>query len=492
MIDAMERYVIDKGYGKGDQIPIEDGLYVLAFEVLSGLDLQDTSKQVSKIWHGEIEKKLGYGAFLRMALALEDQQKFADAANIFINDLLAGDKPLSDATVEESVEDNAASTNDDHQETDSSYEPDQSPGEDQFEEQEQPANPVRDMLDNDQMSAELADENLDGGDDDSALEGAEPPIPKRQDGFTKRDALYRIYTKDFDEEVEALKLATTEELTQLRGQLDTQLVPLQNLIAKLANRLQRLLMTKQQRRWQFDLEDGILNTKRYASMIADPNIPPSYKQEIDSDFKHTILTLLIDNSGSMRGRPITVAALSADILARTLERAGVKVEILGFTTANWKGGQARALWTKDNRPSKPGRLNDIRHIVYKAADKPFRRAKNNIALMLKEGILKENIDGEALMWAYRRTMRRPEQRKIMMVISDGAPVDDSTLSANGSGYLEQDLHRVIDAVEKSKNVELMAIGIGHDVGKYYKNAITIRDANDLPPVMMNELAKMFG
>jgi cobaltochelatase CobT len=273
--------------------------------------------------------------------------------------------------------------------------------------------------------------------------------------------------------------------------LDDQLQPMQALIGKLANRLQRLLMARQQRHWQFDVDEGVLNTARLARIIADPNLPATYKQEVQTDFKDTVLTLLIDNSGSMRGRPITVAALSADILVRTLERVGLKVEVLGFTTANWKGGQSRAQWTQGGRPPMPGRLNDIRHIVYKSADAPLRRTRNNLGLMLKEGILKENIDGEALLWAYKRLQSRREDRKILMVISDGAPVDDSTLSANRSGYLESDLHNVIHAIDQRGDVELTAIGIGHDVGKYYKRAVTIRNVADLPPVMMNELADLF-
>ena len=291
--------------------------------------------------------------------------------------------------------------------------------------------------------------------------------------------------------IEPQKLADANELATLRTQLDDQLQPLQALIGKLANRLQRILMARQQRQWRFEEEEGTLNTSRLARIIADPNMPVTYRQEVETNFKDTVLTLLIDNSGSMRGRPITIAALSADLLIRTLERAGVKVEVLGFTTANWKGGQSRANWTQSGRPPAPGRLNDIRHIIYKSADAPLRRTRNNLGLMLKEGILKENIDGEALLWAYRRLKSRKEDRKILMVISDGAPVDDSTLSANRSGYLESDLHNVIHAIDQRGDVELTAIGIGHDVSKYYKSAITSRNAADLPPVMMNELADLF-
>lgn len=303
--------------------------------------------------------------------------------------------------------------------------------------------------------------------------------------------LYHIYTTDFDQIRSADELCDPEELTRLRFQLDQQLNHLQGVVARLANRLQRRLMAQQLREWDFDLEDGILDSARLARIVANPALSLSYKQERDTEFRDTVVTLLIDNSGSMRGRPITVAAMSADILARTLERCGVKVEILGFTTSQWKGGKAREAWTRDGKPENPGRLNDIRHIIYKGADIPWRRARRNLGLMLKEGILKENIDGEALLWAHQRLIGRPEQRRILMVISDGAPVDDSTLSVNPGTYLEKHLRDVIAWIESRSPVDLLAIGIGHDVTRYYRRAITIMDAEELGGTVLKQISALF-
>jgi cobaltochelatase CobT len=305
------------------------------------------------------------------------------------------------------------------------------------------------------------------------------------------EALYSTYTEDFDEVVEATELCDHDELLRLRHLLDQQIVHLQGVIARLANRLQRRLMAKQTRAWDFNLEEGILDTARLARIVANPTHSLTFKQEKDTDFRDTVVTLLIDNSGSMRGRPISVAAMSADILARTLERCNVKVEILGFTTRMWKGGQARERWIANGKPQKPGRLNDLRHIVYKSADQPWRRARKNLGLMLREGILKENIDGEALLWAYERLLGRPEQRRILMVISDGAPVDDSTLSVNPGNYLERHLREVIRFIETRSPVELIAIGIGHDVTRYYRRAVTIVDAEQLGGTMLEKLAELF-
>ena len=293
------------------------------------------------------------------------------------------------------------------------------------------------------------------------------------------------------EVIEADELCDPEELTRLRQMLDQQLAHLQGVIARLANRLQRRLLAKQTRSWEFNLEEGMLDTARLARIIANPTHSLSYKREKDTDFRDTVVTLLIDNSGSMRGRPISVAAMSADILARSLERCGVKVEILGFTTRMWKGGQSREKWIADGKPASPGRLNDLRHIVYKNADMPWRRARKNLGLMLREGILKENIDGEALLWAHNRLLARSEQRRILMVISDGAPVDDSTLSVNPGNYLERHLRQVIEYVETRSPVELLAIGIGHDVTRYYRRAVTIVDAEQLGGTMMDKLTELF-
>ena len=305
------------------------------------------------------------------------------------------------------------------------------------------------------------------------------------------DYKYKTYTEDFDEIVKAEDLENPEELIRLRKNLDQQLLQLKNFISKLANKLQRKLLAKQNRSWNFDLEEGILDTSKLSRIIIDPFNSLSFKKEKDIDFKDTLVTILIDNSGSMRGKPISVAAICADILSRTLERCMVKVEILGFTTKHWKGGSSREKWMKNEKPHLPGRLNDLRHIIYKSADTPWRQAKNNMGLMLKEGLLKENIDGEALKWAFNKMNKRKEDRKILMVISDGAPVDDSTLSTNTSDYLETNLKKTVKWIENKSTVELLAIGIGHDVTRYYNKAIKITDVQDLGDVMINQLTDLF-
>jgi cobaltochelatase CobT len=302
---------------------------------------------------------------------------------------------------------------------------------------------------------------------------------------------YKIFTNEFDEVKEAQDLENNEEISRLRKNLDQQLTNLQNIVGKLANKLQRQLMAKQNRSWEFDLEEGLLDVSKLSRVIIDPFHSLSYKNEKQTDFKDTVVTLLIDNSGSMRGRPISVAAICADILSRTLERCAVKVEILGFTTKNWKGGKSREKWNSNNKPTHPGRLNDLRHIIYKSADTPWRQAKKNLGLMLKEGILKENIDGEALLWAYKRISKRREERKILMIISDGAPVDDSTLSVNSGDYLEKHLKQTVKWVEENTNIEIIAVGIGHDVTRYYKKAVKIADVQELGDVMVNQLTSLF-
>ena len=302
---------------------------------------------------------------------------------------------------------------------------------------------------------------------------------------------YKIFTTQYDEIVKAENLENADEATKLRKSLDQQLIGFQDVITKLANKLQRQLLAKQNRAWEFDLEEGLLDSSKLPRIIMDPYNSLSFKKEKDLDFKDTVVTLLIDNSGSMRGRPITIAALCADILSRTLERCSVKVEILGFTTKNWKGGQCRELWTKNSKPKTPGRLNDLRHIIYKGADTHWRQAKNNLGLMLKEGLLKENIDGEAISWAYNRIKKRKEERKILMVISDGAPVDDSTLSVNSGDFLEKHLKKIVKFIENKSDIEVLAIGIGHDVSRYYKKAIKITDVNELGDVMISQLGSLF-
>jgi cobaltochelatase CobT len=348
------------------------------------------------------------------------------------------------------------------------------------------------------MSIESGAPDLENEASESDQNGEEIEIEDESQSDLKRqfknklgDLKYKSYTEQFDEIIKAEDLENAEELIRLRKNLDQQLLQLKNFISKLANKLQRKLLAKQNRSWNFDLEEGLLDTSKLPRIIMDPFNSLSFKKEKDIEFKDTLVTILIDNSGSMRGKPISVAAICADILARTLERCSVKVEILGFTTKHWKGGSSRERWMKNDKPTLPGRLNDLRHIIYKAADTPWRQAKNNMGLMLKEGLLKENIDGEALKWAYNKMSRRKEERKILMVISDGAPVDDSTLSTNTSDYLESNLKSTVKWIENKTNIELLAIGIGHDVTRYYNQAVKITDVQDLGDVMINQLTDLF-
>ena len=333
--------------------------------------------------------------------------------------------------------------------------------------------------------------------DDDTSQGKEIEV-KSDSNLQKRNLReatkekYKVFTNEYDEIAKAEDLETKDEIIRLRKNLDSQLTNLQNIVSKLANKLQRKLLAKQNRSWEFDLEEGILDAAKLSRVIVDPLRSLSYKNEKQTEFKDTIVTLLIDNSGSMRGRPISVAAICADILSRTLERCSVKVEILGFTTKNWKGGKSREKWNLNNKPTSPGRLNDLRHIIYKSADNPWRQSKKNLGLMLKEGLLKENIDGEALLWAYKRLTKRREERKILMIVSDGAPVDDSTLSVNSGDYLEKHLKQTVKWIEDSSNIEILAIGIGHDVTRYYKKAIKIADVQELADVMVHQLTELFS
>jgi cobaltochelatase CobT len=342
-----------------------------------------------------------------------------------------------------------------------------------------------------EQERQMEDDSSDAEEADEGEEGMLPTRPNRPWTEVPASFDYKIYTQAFDEVVGASDLCDEDELTRLRAYLDAQLKGLGGIITKLANRLQRRLMAQQNRSWDFDQEEGLLDAARLARVVISPGHSLSYKIERDVEFKDTIVTLLIDNSGSMRGRPISIAAISADVLARTLERCGVKTEILGFTTRAWKGGQSRESWLASGKPSHPGRLNDLRHIVYKKADEPYRHARRNLGLMMREGLLKENIDGEALLWAHQRMLARPEDRRILMVISDGAPVDDSTLSVNNAGYLELHLRRVIDWIERQSPVQLVAIGIGHDVTRYYRRAVTIMDVEQLAGTMIEQLAGLF-
>jgi cobaltochelatase CobT len=326
-------------------------------------------------------------------------------------------------------------------------------------------------------------------DTDSDEQNSEQVIQKKN--LKDSNVEYKIFTTQFDEITKAENLENADEANKLRKTLDQQLIGFQDVITKLANKLQRQLLAKQNRAWEFDLEEGLLDSSKLPRIIMDPYNSLSFKKEKDLDFKDTVVTLLIDNSGSMRGRPITIAAICADILSRTLERCSVRVEILGFTTKNWKGGQSRELWNKNNKPKTPGRLNDLRHIIYKGADTHWRQAKDNLGLMLKEGLLKENIDGEAITWAFNRIKKRKEERKILMVISDGAPVDDSTLSVNSGDFLEKHLKKMVKFIEDKSEIEILAIGIGHDVSRYYKRAIKITDVNELGDVMISQLSSLF-
>jgi cobaltochelatase CobT len=419
---------------------------------------------------------------------MESQQDFARQVRSVLSSLDMDDE-FGDAGEDDEAEGDEGEGNTDRGET--SAEGEEDAGEEEGAPQETEAS-------GEEMDAGETD-GLDGDleeltDDENAEQAEEPgESPRRDMPFSNQPPGpdYKVFTNRFDETVTAEELCDTAELDRLRGHLDKQLVNLQGAVARLANRLQRKLLAQQNRSWMFDLEEGLLDTARLMRVVIDPMQPLAFKQESDTNFRDTVVTLVLDNSGSMRGRPITVAATCADILARTLERCGVKVEILGFTTRAWKGGQSREAWLAAGKPAQPGRLNDLRHIIYKSADAPWRRARRNLGLMMREGLLKENIDGEALDWAHKRLLGRPEQRKILMMISDGAPVDDCTLSVNPGNYLERHLRYVIDEIENRSPVELIAIGIGHDVTRYYSRAVTIVDAEELAGAMTDQLADLF-
>lgn len=456
----------------------------------SGRALPEVAEGALRGWRDTLQKQIST-TLAEACGQLHDQRAFAKAAWNMIDDMGYGDE-LGDRP--EMVEDEEEGADEEGSEA-SGEDPDRG-GDAQDEETGQDdAPPDSETLEDVPSDAMMAIE----GDDADMAEGAEllpdedgaPDESLRPAPVSDADPSYRVFNRANDEEVAAEELCDPDELERLRGFLDQQLAPLQGAAARLANKLQRRLMAKQNRAWEFDREEGQLDAGRLARVVANPTTPLSFKVEKDSKFRDTVVTLLLDNSGSMRGRPISIAAISADILARTLERCNVKTEILGFTTRQWKGGQSRKLWMEAGRPALPGRLNDLRHIIYKSADAPWRRARRNLGLMMREGLLKENIDGEALEWAYRRLMGRPEQRRILMVISDGAPVDDSTLAANPSNYLEQHLRDVIAMIEKRGAVELLAIGISHDVTRYYRRAVTITDAEQLAGAMTEQLAALF-
>ena len=480
-----------KGYDQVKQAsdaPLATAAGYLIRHLATGRDLPSGAENVMNLWRGFIEDHCG-GTLESLESILDDQQEFAKFARQMIADLGYADQLGDDPDNIDDEQENEAEDGEDQEEEPESTGEDDSEGEEaeaspeQSQEEQQDASQAQVSMD-DQADAEMGEET-EMPDGEAPLE---PPAPQP---ISDADPDYRVYSTEFDEEISAEDLAEPAELERLRNYLDQQLEPLKGAVSRLANKLQRRLQAKQNRSWEFDREEGILDAGRLARIVASPTTPLSFKVEKDMEFRDTVVTMLLDNSGSMRGRPISIAAICADVMARTLERCDVKVEILGFTTKAWKGGQSREEWLKDGREATPGRLNDLRHIIYKAADAPWRRTRPNLGLMMKEGLLKENIDGEALEWAHRRMAMRPEQRKVLMVISDGAPVDDSTLSVNPANYLEKHLRDVIAMVEKRKAVELVAIGIGHDVTRYYERAVTITDVEQLAGAMTEQLASLF-
>ncbi|MDR0808626.1 MAG: cobaltochelatase subunit CobT [Gemmobacter sp.] len=479
-----------KGYGQitsAADAPLPVAAGYLVRHLATGVPLPPAAANVMNLWRDTIEQQAG-GALEGLADALDDQAAFARLARRVIADLGYGDQ-LGDDPDADSLDDEASD------EAQGDDEGQDSSGEEQSGEEEMEATPERSQEEEqDQSQAQVTmDDGADMEQSDEAEipEGEAPLEPPPPAPYSDADPNYTVFTTEFDEEIRAEDLAETAELERLRAYLDQQLEPLKGAVSRLANKLQRRLQAQQNRSWLFDLEEGTLDAGRLARVVANPTTPLSFKQEKDTEFRDTCVTLLLDNSGSMRGRPISIAAICADVLARTLERCSVKVEILGFTTRAWKGGQSREKWLAAGRPQQPGRLNDLRHIIYKSADAPWRRARPNLGLMMKEGLLKENIDGEALEWAHRRLGHRPEARKILMVISDGAPVDDSTLSVNAASFLEKHLRDVIAMVERRRQVELIAIGIGHDVTRYYQRAVTITDVEQLAGAMTEQLASLF-
>ncbi|HZT24308.1 MAG TPA: cobaltochelatase subunit CobT [Pseudolabrys sp.] len=467
------------------EAPIEEALSLMVRERLTGMAPPAAAKKLVDLWRPLIEDRAGKDLD-RLDDLIEDQRQFGDAIHDLLDALEMGDDRSQDSEDEEdeSDEDRRKQEQGEDGEADSDDSQRMSLEDSEVSAEDMPDAAAEAV---DSPTADMADDT-DMGDAETP---GEPQRPRQFGANEPRGPDYRAFTMKFDETVPAEDLCEPEELDRLRGYLDKQLSHLQGVVARLANRLQRRLMAQQNRSWEFDLEEGQLDTARLTRIVVDPFHPLSFKQEKDMKFRDTVVTLLLDNSGSMRGRPITVAATCADILARTLERCGVKVEILGFTTRAWKGGQSREQWLTAGKPANPGRLNDLRHIIYKSADAPWRRARKNLGLMMREGLLKENIDGEALDWAHKRLLARTEQRKILMMISDGAPVDDSTLSVNPGNYLERHLRWVIEEIETRSPVELIAIGIGHDVTRYYRRAVTIVDAEELGGAMTEKLAELF-
>lgn len=465
-----------------EDVPLSTALNLILREKMTGEPVPEAANEAIDLVRGFIDERVGDG-FRQLIDSLADQAAFQSGSlNILEslnliknNDATASDESKDDESDVEQEQEN--------EEGDEQGQGDHVESKTSAEQSEEGADLDTDMT----QDGEMGDGEL--GDDGD--EGTRPVRPNMPQGDPQESLDYSAYTSAYDEEIPAEDLCDSEELGRLRTYLDSQLTGLQGIVTRLANRLQRRLMAQQNRSWEFDQEDGIIDAARLARIVVSPGTSMAYKVEKDIEFKDTIVSLLIDNSGSMRGRPISIAAISADILARTLERSGVKTEILGFTTRAWKGGQSREQWLNDGKPQNPGRLNDLRHIIYKKADDPWRRARRNLGLMMREGLLKENIDGEALLWAHNRLMSRREDRRILMVISDGAPVDDSTLSVNSAGYLESHLRKVIDWIERFSQVQLVAIGIGHDVTRYYRRAVTIMDVDQLGGTIIEQLAELF-
>jgi cobaltochelatase CobT len=466
--------------------PIEDAVAMMVRERVTGLAPPPAAKKLVDMWRPWIEDRAGRDLD-RLGRLLDDQRRFGDAIRDLLDSLDMGEDRTRDSEEGEDERDQEANP-DEAGEQGEAKESDDAQGM-SLEEAEISADELPEGATEavDAPTADMPDDAEMG----EAETANEPWRPRRHGMNEPRGPDYRPFTAKFDEVVAAEELCEPEELDRLRSYLDKQLSHLQGVVARLANRLQRRLLAQQSRAWEFDLDEGLLDPARLSRVVVDPLHPLSFKREKDTNFRDTVVSLLLDNSGSMRGRPITVAATCADILARTLERCGVKVEILGFTTRAWKGGQSREAWLAAGKPPNPGRLNDLRHIVYKAADAPWRRARKNLGLMMREGLLKENIDGEAVDWAHKRLLTRTETRKILMVISDGAPVDDSTLSVNPGNYLERHLRWIIEDIENRSPVELIAIGIGHDVTRYYRRAVTIVDAEELGGAMTEKLAELF-
>ena len=467
-----------------EEVPLSTALGLLARERLTGDAPPSAARPGLDLVASWIEEKAG-AELDALTLTIDDQAAFAKVARRLLEDLELSsaseesEQPPEEGGDDQEGEDGGADDGDDETETG----PSAGEAEMRAEQVDEAGDP-----DTSPQEMELGEDELSGGDDatESALNAS-----ARRNWDLSPETDYKAFTTRFDEVVEPGDLCDEEELTRLRAYLDQQMGGLHNVVTRLANRLQRRLMAQQARSWEFDQEEGLLDAARLARVVVNPMQSLSYKVERDTEFRDTVVSVLIDNSGSMRGRPIAIAAICADILTRTLERVGVSSEVLGFTTRAWKGGQSRELWLADGRPPAPGRLNDLRHIVYKRADEPYRHAKRSLGLMMREGLLKENIDGEALLWAHNRLIARPEERRILMVISDGAPVDDSTASANGGVYLERHLRQVIDWIERRSTVELVAIGIGHDVTRYYDRAVTIMDAEQLGGAMIEQLARLF-